>query len=118
MIATADGDTEAANDLSRRGMPDTGASVGARRDQGLAAIGSIPVSLQIVLGSANMSIAELARIDRGAIVKLDRRLGEPVDILINGRAIGRGEIIVVEDGEPCFAIAVTHLSDSATAQDQ
>jgi flagellar motor switch protein FliN len=90
------------------------AEVAERPRAGLApAIGHIPVSVQIVLGSVKMSVAELSKIDRGSIIRLDRRLGEPVEILVNGRFLGKGEIIVIEDGDPRFAITITQIGDTA-----
>src|SRR4051812_29671623 len=57
----------------------------------------IPVHLQVVLGSATMPVANLMKLGRGAIVPLDHRVGEPVDVVVNGRIIARGEVVVVED---------------------
>src|SRR3712207_4101014 len=57
----------------------------------------IPVTIQVVLGSATMPVANLMKLGRGAIVPLDHRVGEPVDVVVNGRIIARGEVVVVED---------------------
>src|SRR5690606_39861465 len=51
----------------------------------------IPVVMQVVLGSATMPVANLMKLGRGAIVPLDHRVGEPVDVVVNGRVIARGE---------------------------
>ena len=55
----------------------------------------IPVAVQVILGSAMMPVANLLKLGRGAVIPLDHRVGEPVDIIVNGRIIARGEIVVV-----------------------
>jgi flagellar motor switch protein FliN len=87
----------------------------AQTDDGLlrGSVGQIPVTLQIVLGSAKMRLDELETLGPGSIVRLDRRVGEPVDILVNGKWIGKGEISIVEGDEPRFAIAMTDVGPDA-----
>lgn len=63
----------------------------------LGAIAKIPVQLSAVLGKANMPVNQLLRLGRGAVVELDRRVGEPIDILVNNRLVARGEVVVVDD---------------------
>src|SRR4029078_7007876 len=69
----------------------------------------IPVHLQVVLGSATMPVANLMKLGRGAIVPLDHRVGEPVDVVVNGRIIARGEVVVVEDDNSRFGISLTEI---------
>ena len=69
----------------------------------------IPVQLQVVLGSATMPVANLMKLGRGAIVPLDHRVGEPVDVVVNGRIIARGEVVVVEDDNSRFGISLTEI---------
>ena len=69
----------------------------------------IPVRLQVVLGSATMPVANLMKLGRGAIVPLDHRVGEPVDVVVNGRIIARGEVVVVEDDNSRFGISLTEI---------
>jgi len=73
-----------------------------RRDAGgefdnLGAISDIPVQLSAVLGKANMPVNQLLRLGRGAVVELDRKVGEPIDILVNNRLVARGEVVVVDE---------------------
>lgn len=63
----------------------------------LGAIYDIPVQLSAVLGRASMPVNQLLRLGRGAVVELDRKVGEPIDIFVNNRLVARGEVIVVED---------------------
>jgi len=63
----------------------------------LEAVSDIPVSISVVLGRTSMQVQQLLKLGRGAVVELDRKVGEPVDILVNGRMVARGEVVVVED---------------------
>ncbi|WP_210324888.1 flagellar motor switch protein FliN [Microvirga alba] len=69
----------------------------------------IPVLIQVVLGSATMPVANLMKLGRGAIVPLDHRVGEPVDVVVNGRVIARGEVVVVEDDNSRFGVSLTEI---------
>lgn len=63
----------------------------------LAAIYDIPVQVSAVLGRANMQVSQLLKLGRGAVVELDRKVGEAVDIYVNNRLVARGEVVVVDD---------------------
>ncbi len=63
----------------------------------LEAVYDIPVQVSAVLGKANMQVAQLLKLGRGAVVELDRKVGEAVDIYVNNRLVARGEVVVVED---------------------
>ncbi len=69
----------------------------------------IPVLIQVVLGSATMPVANLMKLGRGAIVPLDHRVGEPVDVTVNGRVVARGEIVVVEEDNSRFGVSLTEI---------
>ncbi|MDP4005176.1 flagellar motor switch protein FliN [Methylobacterium sp. NEAU K] len=75
----------------------------------------IPVLMQVVLGSATMPVANLMKLGRGAIVPLDHRVGEPVDVVVNGRVIARGEVVVVEDDNSRFGVSLTEIVGPAVA---
>ena len=79
-----------------------------------SALARIPVLVQVVLGGAKMAIADVSALSPGEIVRLDRRIGDPVDILVNGRLFGRADIAVLEGDEPRFAISVTEIVDGAS----
>ncbi len=72
----------------------------------------IPVTLQIVLGSATMPVANLAKLGRGAVVPLDKRVGEPVDVVVNGKVVARGEVVVVDEDNSRFGIQLTEVLDN------
>lgn len=68
----------------------------ATADEGLEAVYDVPVKVQAVLGRSRMPIGELMRLKTGAVVELDRRVGEPVDILVNNRLVARGEVVLID----------------------
>ena len=77
------------------------------------AVYDIPVKITAVIGTATMPVNQLLRLGRGAVVELDRKLGEAVDIYANNRLIARGEVVVVDDNH--IGVTMTEiLSSSAT----
>ena len=70
---------------------------------------NIPVDVQIVLGSAEMPVSELMALQKGSTVALNRRIGEPVDVVVNGRKIAKGEITVLENDPSRFGIRLTEI---------
>jgi flagellar motor switch protein FliN len=63
----------------------------------LEAVYGIPVEVSAVLGKATMQVSSLLKLGRGAVIELDRKVGEAIDIYVNNRLVARGEVVVVED---------------------
>ena len=63
----------------------------------LEAVYDIPVHVSVVLGRTTMQVSQLLKLGRGAVVELDRKLGEAVDIYVNNRLVARGEVVMVDD---------------------
>ena len=63
----------------------------------VTAIYDIPVQISAVLGRSTMQVSQLLKLGRGAVVDLDRKVGEAIDIYVNNRLVARGEVVVVED---------------------
>ena len=103
------------NEATQFGISDLGddalaAHVGAAEGgRNIEAILRIPITLQVVLGSASMPVANLLKLGRGAVVPLDHRVGEPVDVVVNGRVVARGEVVVVEDDTSRFGVSLTEV---------
>ncbi|HJP19946.1 MAG TPA: flagellar motor switch protein FliN [Alphaproteobacteria bacterium] len=79
------------------------------------AVFQVPVSVSIRLGVSTMQIRQLLKLTRGAVLELDRGVGEPIDIYVNDRRIARGEVIVV-DGR--LGVTLTEVLDSSDADGQ
>ncbi|ERM02315.1 flagellar motor switch protein FliN [Brucella intermedia 229E] len=75
----------------------------------LELIMGIPVDVQVVLGGTTMPVANLMKLGRGAVITLDKQIGDPVDIVVNGRVIARGEVIVLEDDSSRFGVSLTEI---------
>jgi flagellar motor switch protein FliN/FliY len=69
----------------------------ARSAADLEAVFDVPVQVSAVLGRARMDVGELLRLGPGAVLELDRKVGEAIDIYINNRLVARGEVVLVED---------------------
>ena len=82
---------------------------GSAMHANLDLIMNIPIDVQIVLGSSKMQVSGLMNLTEGATITLDRKIGEPVDLMVNGRLIGRGEITVLENDETRFGIRLIEV---------
>ena len=69
----------------------------ARSAADLEAMFDVPVQVSAVLGRAQMDVGELLRIGPGAVLELDRKVGEAIDIYVNNRLVARGEVVLVEE---------------------
>jgi flagellar motor switch protein FliN len=63
----------------------------------LEAVFDVPVQVSAVLGRARMDVGELLKLGPGAVLELDRKVGEAIDIYINNRLVARGEVVLVEE---------------------
>lgn len=72
-------------------------AIGEAMASDVTAIYDIPVQISAVLGRSSMQVSQLLKLGRGAVVELDRKVGEAIDIYVNNRLVARGEVVVVED---------------------
>lgn len=63
----------------------------------LETVYDIPVQITVILGRTSMQVNQLLKLGRGAVIELDKKVGEPIDIFVNNRLVARGEVVVVED---------------------
>ena len=70
---------------------------GVRTATDLEAVFDIPVKVSAVLGKSNLQVSQLLRLGRGAVIELDRKVGEAIDIYVNNRLVARGEVVLVDD---------------------
>lgn len=82
---------------------------GAETKRNLNAILGIPVTVQVVLGSTTMPVSSLMKMEQGSVIPLDQAVGEPVNIVINGRVIARGEVVVADEETSRFGVSLTEL---------
>jgi flagellar motor switch protein FliN/FliY len=103
------GDTTFGGGADFGGPQDMAAEPGSAMNANMDLIMDIPIDVQIVLGSSRMQVSSLMNLTEGATIALDRKIGEPVDLIVNGRLIGRGEITVLENDETRFGIKLIEV---------
>jgi flagellar motor switch protein FliN/FliY len=96
--------------------PDAPATAPAANPPKLDAILSIPVTVQVVLGGTTMPVANLMKLGRGAIVTLDQKVGDPVNVVVNGRVIARGEVVVVDEESARYGVSLTEIISASRAE--
>ncbi len=69
----------------------------------------IPVSVKVVLGTTQMPVASLLKLGRGSVVPLDRRVGDPVEVVVNDHVVARGEVVVLNEEGSRFGISLTEI---------
>ncbi|NNU17435.1 flagellar motor switch protein FliN [Parvularcula sp. ZS-1/3] len=92
------------------GGPSPSAGIGAYTN--MSALGQVPVEVQVVLGRAKLPIGNILKLGRGAVVEIDRRVGEQVEIHINHRPVARGEIVIVDDDR--LGVTLTEIITNAS----
>lgn len=78
-------------------------------DDGLLSLGvlrEVPLEVSAELGHTQLSVAEILQLTVGSVVELDRTAGAPVDVVVNGALIARGEVVVIEDE---YGVRVTEI---------
>jgi flagellar motor switch protein FliN/FliY len=85
------------NEMELAELGDNAEATPHRTGRELEAVYDIPVTVSAVLGKATMQVNQLLKLGRGAVVELDRKLGEAIDIYVNNRLVARGEVVMVDD---------------------
>lgn len=84
----------------------------ARAASELSAVFDVPVQISAVLGHTEIEVSDMLQLDTGAIIKLDRKIGEAIDIYVNDRLVARGEVVIVENR---LGITMTEIFKQETA---
>ena len=96
--AEADAETEAPkeeifDELGGEAAPEGG----EKKSRGIDALLGVSMNVQVVLGRCQLPISELLDLSRGSVVELDRKIGDPVEVLVTDRLVARGELVKLED---------------------
>lgn len=78
----------------------------AMPDNSLEMLKDIPLDISVELGRVKMLVREVIELGTGSIVEIEKAAGEPVDVLVNGRLVAKGEVVVIEDN---FGVRVTEI---------
>lgn len=95
--------------MSQPSPTDTMTMGASQTGPNLDSILKITVNVQVFLGSASMPIADLMKLSRGAIIALDHDIGDPVDVVVNGRVVARGELVALEDDPSKIGVKLTDI---------
>ncbi len=91
-----------------------GETVPATAAADLRRLSEVPVDLSVEMGRTRMTVGETLELRQGSIITLNRMAGEPVDLLVNGTAIARGEVVVIDEQ---FGLRVTEVLGQTSAGD-
>ncbi|MBS1723224.1 MAG: flagellar motor switch protein FliN [Armatimonadetes bacterium] len=75
-------------------------------EKGLEIIMDIPLEVSVELGRVKMPVRDVVELGAGSIVEIDKAAGEPVDVMVNGRLVARGEVVVIDDN---FGVRITEI---------
>jgi flagellar motor switch protein FliN/FliY len=107
-------DAEASGAVPTRGGGIASAELDELIDEGPVSTGNVkmdaildvPVTISMEIGRTNLNIRNLLQLNQGSVVELDRLAGEPMDVLVNGTLIAKGEVVVVNEK---FGIRLTDI---------
>ena len=79
----------------------------------VASMMDIPVTLTVVLGEKTIPLGKLYALSRGAVIEVDKKVGELVDIYVNKRLVARGEVQLTDEGR--LAVSLSEIANAGTA---
>jgi len=91
-------------DTDSAGTKATGS--GRSNDDSLDILMDIPLQISVELGRVMMVVKDVVELGSGSIIEIDKAAGEPVDVMVNGRTVARGEVVVIEDN---FGVRITEI---------
>lgn len=101
------------SDTQNVNFEDLGEASGGQKgaEAGLEAVYDVPVTVKAILGSSSMNISQLLKLGRGAVVSLDKKVGDAVDVYVNDRLVARGEVVIIDDK---LGVTMTEIVKSQT----
>ncbi|MFK7973449.1 MAG: flagellar motor switch protein FliN [Rickettsiaceae bacterium] len=63
----------------------------------LESLYEVPVQVSVVLGSTTMPLSSILKLGKGAVIELERQVGEPIDVYVNNKKVAKGEIVIVDE---------------------
>jgi flagellar motor switch protein FliN len=90
------------------GQPAPAASAPAQTHADISRLSEIPMELSVEIGRTRTTVGEALELRVGSVVALGRQAGEPVDLLVNGSPIARGEVVVVDER---YGLRITEILD-------
>ena len=87
-----------------------GAKSGFDHDSSMDVLLDVPLEISVELGRVKMVVRDVLDLGTGSIVEVDKAAGEPVDVMVNGRLVAKGEVVVIEDN---FGVRITEILNPA-----
>ena len=81
-------------------------SMGLSGQENIGLIKDVPLEVTVELGRTTKSISEILEFSPGTIIELDRIAGEPIDVLVNGKYVAKGEVVIIEES---YGIRITEI---------
>jgi flagellar motor switch protein FliN len=94
-------------------LPEGAADGAIAGDADLTRLTDVTVELTVEVGRTHMSLGETMSLGQGSVVTLDRLADKPVDLLVNGRPIARGEVVVIDEQ---FGLRITEVNGAVRPQ--
>jgi flagellar motor switch protein FliN/FliY len=101
-LPLAAGDEEGDHEIEGQGP----AKLVSREEKDLEILFDIPLQLSVELGRVSLLVQDVVDLSAGSINELERSAGEPVDVMVNGRLVAHGEVVVIEDN---FGVRITEI---------
>ncbi len=109
-IASTDDAAAAATPMH---LPDLQSEVASKVPEEIALLSDVNLNVKIELGRTRMLVEDILRLSSGAVVELDKLAGDPVDVIVNGRLVARGEVLVLNDS---FCVRISEILNSGASQ--
>ena len=93
-------------------LTDSGASQEQPGMADLRRLSDVPIDLTVEIGRTRLTVGETLELRQGSILTLNRMAGEPVDLLVNGTPIARGEVVVIDEQ---FGVRITDVLGATTS---
>ena len=107
---TSSGTNDYASNASGATASGSSGALAGLEDSGLDLLYDIPLEVSVELGRVRMVVKDVIELGSGSIVEIDKAAGEPVDVLVNGRLVAHGEVVVIEDN---FGVRITEILSPA-----
>jgi flagellar motor switch protein FliN/FliY len=86
-----------------------GAELGSEQKKNLQLLMGVPMQIAVEIGTAKRKVKDILEFTQGTIIELERQAGAPVDVVVNGNLIARGDVVVIDDN---FAVRITEILKS------
>ena len=106
---TLSGSVNSVGSATPMNLPDLQSMADPKVPDEISILGDVNLNVKIELGRTRMLVEDILRLSAGAVVELDKLAGDPVDVIVNGRLVARGEVLVLNDS---FCVRISEILSS------